>query len=96
MAKTIGYKKTPENRGFNGDLRTVWERSISKVGSPGRTRTSDMVVNSHPLYQLSYRGIGEAPLCGASSSTGIQTGCRLLLISPPKVCRVCVVRWRGL
>jgi hypothetical protein len=26
-------------------------------GSPGRTRTSDQVVNSHPLYQLSYRGI---------------------------------------
>ncbi len=25
-------------------------------GSPGRTRTSDMVVNSHPLCQLSYRG----------------------------------------
>lgn len=25
-------------------------------GSPGRTRTSDMVVNSHPLYRLSYRG----------------------------------------
>ncbi len=24
--------------------------------SPGRTRTSDLVVNSHPLYQLSYRG----------------------------------------
>ncbi len=26
-------------------------------GSPGRTRTSDRVVNSHLLYQLSYRGI---------------------------------------
>ena len=26
------------------------------TGSPGRTRTSDKVVNSHPLYQLSYRG----------------------------------------
>ena len=26
-------------------------------GSPGRTRTADKVVNSHPLYQLSYRGI---------------------------------------
>ena len=26
-------------------------------GSPGRTRTSDKVVNSHLLYQLSYRGI---------------------------------------
>ena len=25
-------------------------------GSPGRTRTADQVVNSHPLYQLSYRG----------------------------------------
>ena len=29
---------------------------IEEGGSPGRTRTSDMVVNSHPLYQLSYRG----------------------------------------
>ncbi len=26
--------------------------------SPGQTRTADMVVNSHPLYQLSYRGMG--------------------------------------
>lgn len=26
-------------------------------GSATRTRTWDMVVNSHPLYQLSYRGI---------------------------------------
>ena len=26
------------------------------VGSPGGTRTPDLVVNSHPLYQLSYRG----------------------------------------
>ncbi len=29
---------------------------LDLTGSPGRTRTSDMVVNSHPLYQLSYRG----------------------------------------
>ncbi len=28
-------------------------------GSPGRTRTADKVVNSHPLYQLSYRGMVE-------------------------------------
>src|SRR3546814_12774132 len=28
------------------------------IGSAGRTRTCDMVVNSHPLYQLSYRGSG--------------------------------------
>ena len=29
---------------------------LSRNGSPGRTRTADQVVNSHPLYQLSYRG----------------------------------------
>ena len=29
-----------------------------RSGSPGRTRTSDPVVNSHLLYQLSYRGSG--------------------------------------
>ncbi len=36
------------------------ERSacFSLNGSPGRTRTSDKVVNSHLLYRLSYRGIG--------------------------------------
>ena len=28
-----------------------------KVGSPGRTRTYDMLINSQPLYQLSYRGL---------------------------------------
>ena len=27
-----------------------------KIGSPGRTRTSDKLINSQPLYQLSYRG----------------------------------------
>lgn len=26
-------------------------------GSPARTRTTDMVVNSHPLYRLSYWGM---------------------------------------
>lgn len=29
-------------------------------GSPGRTRTADQVVNSHPLYRLSYRGVMRA------------------------------------
>lgn len=26
-------------------------------GSPGRARTADLVINSHPLYRLSYRGM---------------------------------------
>ena len=29
---------------------------IQDIGSPGRTRTSDKLINSQPLYQLSYRG----------------------------------------
>ena len=32
------------------------------VGSPGQTRTADRVVNSHLLYQLSYRGTEDAIL----------------------------------
>ena len=31
-----------------------------EYGSPGRARTTDRVINSHLLYQLSYRGMGEA------------------------------------
>ncbi len=30
--------------------------TVLKIGSPGQTRTADRVVNSHLLYQLSYRG----------------------------------------
>src|SRR5215831_8142039 len=30
--------------------------AFSRYGSPGRTRTSDQLVNSQPLYRLSYRG----------------------------------------
>ena len=33
----------------------AWNRAF-KIGSPARTRTTDMVVNSHPLYRLSYWG----------------------------------------
>src|SRR5580692_6307617 len=30
---------------------------VFRNGSPGRIRTSDMTVNSRPLYRLSYRGV---------------------------------------
>ena len=37
--------------------------------SPGQTRTADLVVNSHPLYQLSYRGsYGNMIVGGAEKS----------------------------
>ena len=41
------------------------------LGSPGRTRTSDRVVNSHLLYQLSYPGMGRNVL-GIVDCTGLQ------------------------
>ncbi len=31
--------------------------SLYLLGSPGRARTADLMINSHPLYRLSYRGI---------------------------------------
>ena len=46
-------KKTDGGPGRSPDRRRVCVVS----GSPGRTRTSDRVINSHLLYQLSYRGI---------------------------------------
>jgi hypothetical protein len=42
---------TYKNKGYAASAQP-----LDKVGSSGRTRTSDLVVNSHPLYQLSYRG----------------------------------------
>ena len=32
-------------------------QALDLFGSPGRARTADLVINSHPLYRLSYRGI---------------------------------------
>ena len=43
---------TSEKKGLEKNLQP-----FEFVGSPERTRTADKVVNSHPLYQLSYRGI---------------------------------------
>jgi hypothetical protein len=46
-------------------------------GSPGRIRTSDMTVNSRPLYRLSYRGVFQKYFCYlrgiAKSSDGEST-----------------------
>jgi hypothetical protein len=33
------------------------QRNLLIIGSPGRARTADLVINSHPLYRLSYRGV---------------------------------------
>ena len=44
--------------GFSGRADDSKRAMIRKDGgSPGRIRTSDMTVNSRPLYRLSYRGV---------------------------------------
>jgi hypothetical protein len=43
-----------ESYGTVGGRLTKWR---DEDGSPGRIRTSDMTVNSRPLYRLSYRGV---------------------------------------
>ena len=48
---------------FGGRRRRRKPMAVAKPGqrsSPGQTRTADTVVNSHPLYQLSYRGMTAA------------------------------------
>ena len=51
--------------------------TVTDGGSPGRIRTSDMTVNSRPLYRLSYRGVFQKYFCYlrgiAKSSDGEST-----------------------
>ena len=49
-------------------------RGLLLFGSPGRARTADLVINSHPLYQLSYRGIGEGANYTDAPFRGQQAG----------------------
>ena len=48
-------------------------------GSPGRARTADLVINSHPLYRLSYRGI--------TSGKSYWMGRLAVNVKPRLVCR---------
>ncbi len=42
---------------MGGRRRSAAVAEWKKVGSPGWTRTSDILINSQALYQLSYRGV---------------------------------------
>ena len=45
-------------------------RALERSGSPGRARTADLVINSHPLYRLSYRGIIERRMVATQRGAG--------------------------
>ncbi len=38
-------------------MRPLYRKTLDLIGSATWTRTRDPVINSHLLYQLSYRGI---------------------------------------
>lgn len=45
--------------------------ALGKTGSGSRTRTYDQSVNSRPLYQLSYSGMGTGTLSAISISSRV-------------------------
>ena len=55
----------PESSGHPARRLAGNEKGLKKLrpfpvfGSPTRTRTRDQVINSHSLYQLSYRGMAK-------------------------------------
>ncbi len=56
----MGLRKWPDTNEANRKQASKVPSLLGFRGlasSRGRTRTCDMVVNSHPLYQLSYAGI---------------------------------------
>ncbi len=56
--------------------RRALHKTLFSLGSPGRARTADPVINSHLLYRLSYRGIGGgmvmAPPMGVNSAARLS------------------------
>jgi hypothetical protein len=52
----FGSKLEPELEPKRGVIGADDPEVLKKVGSPGWTRTSDFLINSQALYQLSYRG----------------------------------------
>jgi hypothetical protein len=72
--------RSPRKRGVEG-LLAPGILHDGKNGSSGRTRTCNLVVNSHPLCRLSYRGAGcinlaklpeNRKLMGAGRSSNVQ------------------------
>src|SRR5699024_7303706 len=76
LARLYGIREIPVAANTKGDesvtlvecrqqkRAAVLLQPFDLSGSPGRARTADLVINSHPLYQLSYRGIA---ICEARS-----------------------------
>ncbi len=69
MARPEGFEPPTDRFEADYSIQLSYERIRHKkslthnmqgfllFGSPGRARTADLMINSHPLYRLSYRGI---------------------------------------
>ena len=66
MAGNLAVRFLADGRAMRTRTTVYWidqKKARSKAGffmfgSPTRTRTTDILINSQTLYQLSYRGIG--------------------------------------
>ena len=56
----FGSKQEPEVEPKQRVVGVDDPQLLEIIGSPGRTRTCDLVINSHPLYRLSYRGVSDS------------------------------------
>ena len=68
-AREVGTNLEPRIVVASADDPQVLER----IGSPGRTRTCDLVINSHPLYRLSYRGMPGTYAAPSNCTAGTAT-----------------------
>ena len=73
LARSTGLE--PVTSGVTGRAKGFFRRSVTE-SSPTWTRTTDMVINSHPLYQLSYRGMRRACLRDAGRICQYRRGLR--------------------
>jgi hypothetical protein len=76
--KRRGLARVPQ-QGLSATCRPNCS-TLGEYSSPTWTRTTDMVINSHPLYQLSYRGICPSArlllLAAASMGCFVENGGR--------------------
>ncbi len=85
----IGVEKVGEKEEKPGEV--PWLRGI--LGSPSRTRTYNLVVNSHPLCRLSYRGAEELIFLQGRITFFYHAGSRLSILSCGVFLQVPSIAW---
>ena len=74
--QSAGHEGVRQRRAADHQAREARaRRQALQRGSPGRARTTDLTVNSRPLYRLSYRGTARVRLVDSNSATAYRGRC---------------------